>query len=171
MLGCGARWPAPPSLTHTLFGGVVAPSAGAQDVAIIAVEPWLAYGCSLGARVNIRNLGASHGQCATVDRILGDDRVVAKVDGFSKADGVKGEVIVDLQPKTVIPTAGPGYPRGQRLLLLHKQTLVDATVMNWEGAVDFQQVRGARANAPSKRPEQTLQAHEPQKRAPGAQSP
>ena len=128
-----------------------------KDVATLQISPWVAYSCSVGARVNIRSLSASQGQCATVDRILGDDRIVAKVDGFSKTDGVKGEVIVDLQPKTVVPTAGPGYPRGQRLLLLHRQKqtemLVDAVVMNWEGAIDY--ALGSRHMVSIKEPDAT----------------
>ena len=64
-----------------------------KDVATIQIQPWLAYSCSVGARINIRSIGAPQGQCATVDRILGDDRIVAKVDGFAKTEGVKGEVI------------------------------------------------------------------------------
>lgn len=113
-----------------------------KDVATIQVTPWLAYSCSVGARVNIRSIGSTVGQCATVDRILGDDRIVAKVDGFARTEGVKGEVIVDLTPKAVVPTeGGPGYTRGQRLFVLNKASnaLVDAVVMNWEGSVDVQQ--------------------------------
>ena len=44
-----------------------------KDKAAIRVLPWLAYGCSIGARVFIRKQGAPFGQCATVQRILGDD--------------------------------------------------------------------------------------------------
>jgi len=114
-----------------------------KDVATIQIFPWMAYSCSVGARINIKAIGASVGQCATIDRILGDDRVVARVDGYTKAMGVKGEVILDLQPKGVVPTAGPGYTRGQKLLVLNvtktMQKLVDATVMSWEGSIDFQQ--------------------------------
>ena len=115
-----------------------------RDVATIQVVPWLAYSCSIGARINIRTLGSAQGQCATVDRILGDDRIVAKVDGFARADGVKGEVIVDLTPKSVVPTEGPGFSRGQRIFLLYKtaNALVDAVVMSWEGCTDV--VQGSR---------------------------
>ena len=104
-----------------------------KDVAMLRMYPWLAYGCSIGARINIRNVSDAKGQCATVHRILGDDRIVARVDGFAKEVGVKAEVIVDIQPSTVVPTAGPGYTKGDKLLLLHKGKLVDAVVMEWVG--------------------------------------
>ena len=56
-----------------------------------------------------------------------------RVDGLSKADGVKGETIVDLQPSTVVMTDFAGYPRDTRLLLLHNKRLVDAVVLHWLG--------------------------------------
>ena len=108
-----------------------------KAVAIIIVKPWLAYGASTGARLLIRKLGASSGQCATIQRILGDDRAVARVDGYSKSDGVKGETIVDLQPITMVPTTFPGYARNTRVLLLHANKLVDATVLAWLGGFDY----------------------------------
>ena len=81
--------------------------------------PWLAYWCSVGARLIIRKASAPQSASARPSqRILGDDRVVARVDGYSKAEGVKGEVILDLQPKTSCRTTVPGYTRDQKLLLL-----------------------------------------------------
>ena len=47
-------------------------------------------------------MGAPSGQCATVQRVLQDDRIVARVDSFCKEDGVKGEVIIDIQPANVV---------------------------------------------------------------------
>ena len=57
----------------------------------------------------------------------------------SQEAGVKSEVIVDLQPATVVPTAGPGFSRGQKIILLHKNKLVDAVVMEWCGITNFQE--------------------------------
>ena len=110
-----------------------------KESAKIRVHPWLAYACSIGARMCIRKLGAPSGQCATVQRILGDDRVVARVDGFSKLDGVRGETIVDLQPSTVVRTSYSGYARDTRILLVHHKKLVDATVLNWLGAFNAEE--------------------------------
>ena len=110
-----------------------------KEIAKIRVHPWLAYACSIGARMCIRKLGAPSGQCATVQRILGDDRVVARVDGFSKLDGVRGETIVDLQPSTVVRTSYSGYARDTRILLVHHKKLVDATVLNWLGAFNAEE--------------------------------
>ena len=109
-----------------------------KSVATIRVLPWLAYGCTIGARFLIRKIGAAEGQCATVQRILGDDRVVARVDGFSKLDGVKGETIVDLQPSTVVRTTSVGYARDTKVLVLHNGKLVDGQVLSWLGGTDFQ---------------------------------
>ena len=107
-----------------------------KQVATIRVVPWLSYGCSVGARFCIRKLGAAEGQCATIQRILGDDRVVARVDGYSKFDGVKGETIIDLQPATVVRTTFVGYPRDTKILILHNGKLVDGQVLLWLGSTD-----------------------------------
>ena len=109
-----------------------------KEVAIIRVHPWLSYGCSVGARFLIRRSGAAEGQAATVQRVLGDDRVVARVDGFSKIDGVKGETMVDLQPSTIVRTTSVGYARDTRILVLHNNKLVDASVLHWLGGTDYQ---------------------------------
>ena len=110
-----------------------------KEVATILVHPWLAYGCSVGARFLIRKLGMPYGQCGTVQRILGDDRVVARVDSFSKAEGVKGETIIDLSPSTVVRTTSVGYARDTRLLLLHNGKLQDVQVLTWLGGTDHQE--------------------------------
>ena len=102
-----------------------------KEVATIVITPWLAYATSIGARVVIRRVGNPYGQCATVQRILPDDRVVCRIDGYSKEDGVKGETLVDLQPATVCLTTAPHCSRETRVLVLHNQRLVDATVLHW----------------------------------------
>ena len=97
------------------------------------MHPWLGYAASPGARVVIRKIGQPYGQCATVQRQLPDDRIVARIDGYSREDGVKGETLVDLQPSAVVPTTAPYYARGTKLLLLHNGDLVDALVLYWLG--------------------------------------
>lgn len=108
-----------------------------QHRATVCIRPWLAYGCSVGARFQIRKLGSAEGKCATVQRILADDRCVARVDGFDK--GTKGEEIVDCMPSTVIRTTAPAYERGQKVLYLNGKRVVDAVVQQWVGAVDFEE--------------------------------
>ena len=110
-----------------------------KEVATLTVQPWLGYTCSIGARIQLRKLGAASGQCATVQRVLQDDRVVARVDSYSKEDGVKGEVIMDIQPANVIPTTFPHYARDTKLLLLHDKKLVDASVLHWVGGTQFEE--------------------------------
>ena len=127
-----------------------------KDVATMRVHPWLSFGCSVGARFLIRKVGSGSGQSATVQRILADDRVVARVDGFSKLDGVKGETIVDLQPSTVVRTTMPGYARDQRILLLHNQKLVDAVVLKWLGSTNLEE--GSRHMVNLKPPNATVGA-------------
>ena len=85
----------------------------------------------------LRQVGAPSGQCATVQRVLQDDRIVARVDSFCKEDGVKGEVIIDIQPANVVYTTFPHYARDTKLLLLHEKKLVDASVLNWVGAFEY----------------------------------
>ena len=82
-------------------------------------------------------MGAPSGQCATVQRVLQDDRIVARVDSFCKEDGVKGEVIIDIQPANVVYTTFPHYARDTKLLLLHEKKLVDASVLYWVGAFEY----------------------------------
>ena len=110
-----------------------------KDVATIRVHPWLAYGCSVGARFLVRKVGAPSGQCATVQRILADDRVVARIDGFARSDGVKGETIIDLAPSSVVRTTSVGYPRDTKVLLMHNNKFVDASVLYWLGGTDWQE--------------------------------
>ena len=110
-----------------------------KEVATILITPWLAYATSVGARFMLRKIGAASGQCATVQRILLDDRVVLRVDGYSKDDGVRGETLVDLMPATVCLTTLPHCARDTKLVVLHNQKLVDASVLSWLGSTDYAQ--------------------------------
>ena len=110
-----------------------------KEVATILITPWLAYATSIGARFMLRKIGAASGQCGTVQRILPDDRVVLRVDGYSKEDGVKGETLVDLTPANVCLTTGPNCKRDTRLIVLHNQKLVNASVLFWLGGTDHAQ--------------------------------
>eukprot|EP00966_Prymnesium_polylepis_P143092 3302784-Prymnesium_polylepis.1 len=109
-----------------------------DQVARITAYPWLSYGCAVGTRILMRMMGQAEGQIATVQRIFDDDRCVVRLDGFSKADGTKGETVVDVNPRRVLRTTVPGYPRGTQLLVLRGSTLVDATVLKWLGREFFQ---------------------------------
>jgi hypothetical protein len=107
-----------------------------KEVATITVQPWLAYSASVGARIIVRKVSQPFGQCATIQRVLQDDRCVARIDGHSKADGVQGETIVDLMPATVVLTTFPHYARGTKLLVIHDGMLVDASVIHWVGSTE-----------------------------------
>ena len=50
-------------------------------VALIRVNPWLAYGCGEGARLAVRKPGATEGIASTLQRALRDDYVVVRRDG------------------------------------------------------------------------------------------
>ena len=54
---------------------------GVAEQIIIRVTPWLAYACSLGARMQMRKPGEAEGRMCTVQRVLPDDRCVVRVDG------------------------------------------------------------------------------------------
>ena len=103
------------------------PLTGALEarVALLLVNPWLAYGCSEGARLSIRKAGSTEGRCATVQRALRDDSVVVRVDGMV------GESTVDPSPLTVVTTTSPRHQPGTRLLFVHENNAVDAEVMEW----------------------------------------
>ena len=102
-------------------------STGAQEVhvALVKVNPWLAYGCAEGARLSMRKAGALEGRCATVQRTLRDDSVVVRVDG------VVGESTVDPTPQTIVRTTNPRHPPNTRLLFVHENAAVDAEVKEW----------------------------------------
>ena len=69
-------------------------------VALVKVNPWLAYGCSEGARLAMRKPGGTEGKCATVQRTLRDDSVVVR------ADGTRG-LCTRTRPCTCMHTAHP----------------------------------------------------------------
>ena len=94
-------------------------------VAIVRVNPWLAYGCGEGARLAVRKPGATEGTAATVQRTLRDDTVVLR------RDGAEGELTVDPTPFTVVTATNPRHPPGTRLLLVHEGSCVDAVVEPW----------------------------------------
>jgi hypothetical protein len=54
---------------------------GGIEQIIMRVTPWLAYACSLGARMQMRKPGETEGRMCTVQRVLPDDRCVVRVDG------------------------------------------------------------------------------------------
>ena len=85
---------------------------------------WLAYGCSVGARVK-RSAGF-----ATVVEVHSDDRCSVRID--NQADRIKTEII-ELRPDTVSRTSSPAYKSGQKLLLLYERQLVEAVVDEWLG--------------------------------------
>ena len=82
-----------------------------KAVATIRITPWLAYGCSTGARINIRQAGSSQGQCATVHRILTDDRIVAKVDGYAKVCAPPQSTVCTCTGCLTSPLPPPPPPR------------------------------------------------------------
>ena len=59
-----------------------------------------------------------------MQRVLEDDRCVCTIDVVDK------ETVVDARPDTVARTTRPAYKAGSRLLVLHKHTLRDATVVD-----------------------------------------
>jgi hypothetical protein len=64
-------------------------------VALLRVNPWLAYGCGDGARLAIRKPGATESTASTLQRTLRDDYVVVRRDGNDS------ELTVDPTPFTV----------------------------------------------------------------------
>ena len=114
-------------------GGLGRPS-DENRVAILRVNPWLAYGCGEGARVAIRKPGALEGTASTVQRVLRDDSVVVR------RDGSVGEVTVDPTPFTVVLGTNPRHPPGTRLLFVHENACVDALVEPWpESEIDIKE--------------------------------
>ena len=99
-----------------------------EGFAKLAVNPWLAYSCLPGMRMEIRAIGAMKGSIGTMLRVADDgtDRCVIRTDSHDR--GYKDQV-VDPRPDTVIPTPSPQYDLGDSLLYLHKGVLVDATVL------------------------------------------
>ena len=96
-----------------------------KHVVVLRLDPWLAYGCSEGARLSIRRPGSLEGRSGTVQRTLRDDSVVVRLDGQVV------EATIDPTPHTVIRAANPRHDVGTRLLFVHEGSCVDATVMEW----------------------------------------
>ena len=88
----------------------------------LLVSPWLSYSCSVGARFLLKKPGEPEGKCATVQRLLGDDRCAMRVDGDSK------ETLFDPRPDTAIPAVLARHEPGTHLLFLAGSSCVDAVV-------------------------------------------
>ena len=101
----------------------------------VVATPWLAYGCSIGARLKT---GSGF---ATVVKVREDDTCEVAYDGVhqEKEEGKKGllvgqhELTIDPRPDTVTRTSSPSYKAGQVLMLIHEKRLVDAVVEHWFG--------------------------------------
>ena len=105
-----------------------------SHVAMLRVNPWLAYGCGEGARIAIRKPGALEGTASTVQRTLRDDSVVVR------RDGAVGEVTVDPTPFTVVLGTNPRHPAATRLLFVNENACVDALVEPWpESEIDIKE--------------------------------
>ena len=100
---------------------------GDAHSAVIRVNPWLAYGCGVGARLMLRKPGASEGTACTVQRILRDDQVVVRRDGSDR------DLTVDPTPFTVVVSSNVRHAAGVRLLVVHENASTDATVEPWPG--------------------------------------
>ena len=94
-------------------------------VAVLRVNPWLAYGCGEGARLASRKPGATESTAGTLQRTLRDDYVVVRRDGSDS------ELTVDPTPFTVVPTMNPRHEEGTRLLIVHEGNCMDAVVEEW----------------------------------------
>ena len=105
---------------------------GDPHSAVIRVNPWLAYGCGVGARLTLRKPGASEGTACTVQRILRDDQVVVRRDGTDR------DLTVDPTPFTVVVSSNVRHAAATRLLLVHDNASTDALVEPWPGGrVDY----------------------------------
>ena len=105
--------------------------SGAQASVTLRVWPWLSYACTPGSRIKIALPSHEfYGACATVQRVLDDDRCVSTVDVVDR------ETVVDPRPDSVVRTSRPAYDVGTRLLVLHKHEMRDAVVLDWTGGSD-----------------------------------
>ena len=96
-----------------------------SKIAILRVNPWLAYGCGEGARLAIRKPGATESTASTLQRTLRDDFIVVRRDGSDS------ELTVDPTPFTVVLATAPRHKPGTRLLIVHENACVDAVVEPW----------------------------------------
>ena len=95
----------------------------------VRVHPWISYACAPGSRLKIAMPSHEYdGACVTVQRVLDDDRCVCTIDVVDK------ETVVDPRPDTILRTTRPNYTPSTRLLVLHRFTMRDATVLEWLGA-------------------------------------
>ena len=112
---------------------------GTRAAVQLRIWPWISYACTAGSRLKVAI--PSHefdGACVTVQRVLEDDRCVCTVDVVDR------ETVVDPRPDTVLRAIRPAYERGARLLVLHKHTLRDATVLAWLGKTHDDPTLGGR---------------------------
>ena len=100
---------------------IQARGAGRARANLIAT-PWLAYACSIGAKVKTPN------SYATVVSFFYDDRIEIVRDGV--AADVKA---IDPRPDTMTRTPSPSYKDGQKLMLVNAGRFVDAVVEEWFG--------------------------------------
>ena len=98
---------------------------------VLIASPWLAYGCSLGARFLLRRFGETQGRIGTVKRMMNDDRIVLHIDGTDAKD-MSALVTIDARPDSVVKSSLVRHPVGTSLFLLHMTgstpTCVDAVV-------------------------------------------
>ena len=103
----------------------VARAAGKQDLATLVCRPWLAFGCSIGARMKTAK------GYATVCGINANDSVQVAYDNT----GDKREVAeIDPRPDTVSRAARYEYKQGHKLFFRKAGEWVDALVEEYYGA-------------------------------------
>ena len=117
------------------------PTEYEHHVALIRVNPWLAYGCGEGARLMLRKPGASEGTACTVQRALRDDQVVVRRDGTDM------DLTVDPTPFTVVVSSNTRHRTGTKLLLVHENASVDVCASQPTGVAPHTCCRCTRASA------------------------
>ena len=123
---------------------------------VLLVCPWIAYGCSLGARFLIRKFGETQGKIGTVKRVMNVDRVVIHVDGTDPKD-VSQLVTIDPRPDLVVKSSFVRHAVGTAIMFLHSvgglsqssQQVVDAVVAEmplkkWEDGAQLLDAQGYR---------------------------
>jgi hypothetical protein len=106
---------------------VIVKRAKSQERATLLVTPWLSYGCSVGARVKTATT------FATITGIRPDDTCEFVADNSKHNVAILGAEVMDPRPDTVTRTSTVAYKSGQKLLLLHEGSPVDAVVEEWLG--------------------------------------
>ena len=103
-------------------------AAGARCGVTLRFWPWLSYACAAGSRLKVTQVGHEFdGACVTVQRVMDDDRCVCTVDVVDK------DTLLDPRPDNCLRTTRPSHAEGTRILMLHKATMKDATVLEWLG--------------------------------------